>query len=200
MKDFQDISGQTDETSHKSTCGRQCDICVEHALIKSHYLFLKSTSVGWEKYPDSCSHKDSQDRKMSEEGTEGSCFRFSVKAPNRCLFPLLSTNHHFSENLFCGSSYYDFLCFSKFKCMHSVSGKTTWWFSNWCNFNDFRQTVKHSSLDNDSCIQRRARLREEGKQEEKRKSMTDDTYSILLHYVKAKQTNYLGRWQNTLHR
>lgn len=100
MKDFQDISGQTDETSHKSTCGRQCDICVEHALIKSHYLFLKSTSVGWEKYPDSCSHKDSQDRKMSEEGTEGSCFRFSVKAPHRCLFPLLSTNHHFSENLF----------------------------------------------------------------------------------------------------
>lgn len=50
---------QLDKTSQKSTCGRQCVICVKNALINAfHYLFLKSTPVGGEKYLHSCSHKD----------------------------------------------------------------------------------------------------------------------------------------------
>lgn len=50
---------------------------MENALIKCHYLFLKITSVGGERYHDSCSHKDCHERKivrlcskMAKEGTQ----------------------------------------------------------------------------------------------------------------------------------
>ncbi len=72
---------QQDENSQKSTCGKQCDICEENALIKCHYLFLKSTAGGGETFPDSCSHKHSQWGKQKKSVFAQRCPERALKDP-----------------------------------------------------------------------------------------------------------------------
>lgn len=76
---------------------------MENALIKCHYLFLKSTSVGgWRSIMTAAHTKTAMREKWSAfvqkwprralKDPLGWFGPFSVKAPHRQLFPLLSTS------------------------------------------------------------------------------------------------------------